>query len=463
MIAIPYSVTHSPRWLSQHAGLSLVVFSYLVAAVSFAIVTPPFEAPDETGHLFYINHVATTGRLPVQTDPTRAVVGEGHQFPLYYVIAAIPVRAFLADNSVDLLPIKNRRYEAPDAAGRHFPKFLHRDVEMFASGSDQVMFYLLRGYSIVLGALTVLLTYAIAGMILSEPRFQLLAAGFVATLPQFLFISASINNDNLVTLASTATIYAALRFSRLPSVRVAIALGLLLGMALLAKKSALFLIPAVVVIVAVPWVRREPDRPTVARSSLIAIGVAALLGAPVFIRNQIVYGDPLGTAMERETLPELVDEKSLWNPYWVETFLPRLLESFVGVFGWMNVWLPPAVYLVYLALGLFALLGLLRWASASSSNDRRVVGFLFMSAVLCLAGVVYYNLTYTQYQGRFLFPAIAPIAALSALGLWQWRVAAGERIHKLVGPGLAILLVAIDIVSLVIQWQFHYRAGQYLA
>lgn len=451
-------------WINRGDTLARcgLVVLYLTLAVSFALVTPPFEAPDETGHLFYINHVAATGRLPVQTDPSRAVVGEGHQFPLYYVIASIPVRAFLADNSVDLLPVKNRRYEAPDAAGRHFPKFLHRDVEMFASGSDQVMFYLLRGYSIALGALTVLLTYAIAGMIRSVIRFQLLAAGLVATLPQFLFISASINNDNLVTLASTATIYAALRFWRRPSVRVALALGLLLGIALLTKKSALFLIPAVVVIVAALWVRHEPDRPAVARSGLIAIGIGALLGGPVFIRNQIVYGDPLGTAMEREALPELVDEKSLGSPYWVETFLPRLLESFVGVFGWMNVWLPSGVYLVYLAIGLVAIVGLLRWVSDSRSDDRWIVGFLLLLGVLCLAGVVYYNLTYTQYQGRFLFPAIAPIATLAAFGLWRWRTLIAVRIHVLLVPVMAILLVAIDIVSLVMQWQFHYRAGQYL-
>lgn len=457
------------RWMNRGGTVARcgLVLLYLILAVSFAIITPPFEAPDETGHLFYINHVARTGSLPVQIDPERRVVGEGHQFPLYYVIGAIPVRLFLADNSVDLLPVKNRRYEAADAKGRDFPRFLHRDVEFFASDSDRAMFYLLRGCSIALGALTVWLTWAIAGMVRADSRFQFLATLLVATLPQFLFISASINNDNLVTLAATAAIYAALRFWQQPGLWNAVAVGAALGIALLTKKSALFLVPAIVVMLCAMWIVRRPNRDAVVRFGLAAIALAALLSAPIFIRNQVVYGDVLGAEMERQTLPELVDEKSLWDVYWMETFIPRMAESFVGVFGWMNVWLPLTVYLLYLLLGFLAVVGAIGSVRDSEVEERWKLGFLLSLCVLCLAGVIYYNLTYTQYQGRFLFPVIAPIAVLSAFGLWHWRqviqVMQGVQSASALSVALVAALIVVDVVSLVVQWRFHYRAEQYLA
>lgn len=451
-------VTCFTRW-----RFSVILGWYLLAAGCFAFLTPPFEAPDETGHLFYINQVAKTGSLPNQDDSTRAVVGEGHQFPLYYIIGAIPVRLLLADDSVDLLPVKNRRYEAPDATGRHYPKFLHLDVDFFAADSDRVVFYLLRGYSIALGALTLLLTFRIAALIQPGRVIPLLATVLVATLPQFLFITASVNNDNLVTLAATATIYTLLRLWEQPSPRMSLILGGTLGVALLAKKSALFLVPAVAFLWCVLWLSQRDQRRTIAYSGLAVGGIATLISGWVFLRNHLLYGDPLGTAMERRTLPELVDEQPLWSSYWLDPFLPRIGESFFGVFGWMNVFLPRPVYWCALALAMFGIVGLVQWMLVAHADQRPKVGFLILLIGLCLTGVVYYNLTYTQYQGRFLFPVIAPIAVLGALALNHWIAAIpGVQLRRVVLITLVAAFIAIDVLSLIVQWQFHYREGQYL-
>jgi len=38
---------------------------------------------------------------------------------------------------------------------------------------------------------------------------------------------------------------------------------------------------------------------------------------------------------------------------------------------------------------------------------------------LTVGGYVYYNLTFVQHQGRYLFPALIPIGLAFAIGWWQ--------------------------------------------
>jgi len=44
---------------------------------------------------------------------------------------------------------------------------------------------------------------------------------------------------------------------------------------------------------------------------------------------------------------------------------------------------------------------------------------LILLFVLTLGGYLYYNLTFVQHQGRYLFPALIPIGLVFAIGWWQ--------------------------------------------
>ena len=162
-------------------------------------------------------------------------------------------------------------------------------------------------------------------------------------------------------------------------------------------------------------------------------------------------------------MPELVDEKPLWSSYWLDPFLPRFSESFVGVFGWMNVFLPRPIYGFYLVLLALAVAGLVHWTVEATRRERSRMAFLVLLVGLCLAGVAYYNLTYTQYQGRFLFPVIAPVATIAAIGLGQWLLHIERPSVRAVSVSLLyIALIVVNVVSLLVQWEFHYRTNQYM-
>ena len=64
---------------------------------------------------------------------------------------------------------------------------------------------------------------------------------------------------------------------------------------------------------------------------------------------------------------------------------------------------------------------------------------------LTLVEVVYYNLTYIQAQGRYLFPALPGLAALMALG-WRELLFAGLRPTAYLFASIA--LVALNFVAI---------------
>ena len=58
-----------------------------------------------------------------------------------------------------------------------------------------------------MGAVTVWATYALAVLVFpGRPELAVAAAAFIAFLPEFLFISGSVNNDNLAAMLSGLTL-----------------------------------------------------------------------------------------------------------------------------------------------------------------------------------------------------------------------------------------------------------------
>jgi hypothetical protein len=96
--------------------------------------------------------------------------------------------------------------------------------------------------------------------------------------------------ESLTTLLFIAAIVAFIEFDREPRARSAIALGGLIGLALLAKFSGAWLLGLIAIEALVAMLRR--DRPR-ARWLALAAGIAIALDAPWLMRNQVLFGSAL--------------------------------------------------------------------------------------------------------------------------------------------------------------------------
>jgi 4-amino-4-deoxy-L-arabinose transferase-like glycosyltransferase len=336
------------------------------------------------------------------------------------------------------------------------PLFLHSSGGTGPRPDDGTPVLLLRLFSVAFGVLTLAAVLALSRSYLAGP-WQLIPAIFVATLPQFLFASATISNDGLAILLVTLCLLFALRLLDAPArPRYYLLLGGALGLALLTKKTSLFLVPGLALLAGFLALRCPARRGRIALLTLALLATATLVSGWYFARSHALYGDPLGWAMEKATLAPLVQEKSLRSPYFVDWFPREFRESFVGRFGWMQLSLPAPVYTFY---GLLLLVGAA--GTVLAVLGRRFPApqafFATLFVLSCFGGIVAYNLTYSQPQGRFLFPVLPLVALLLGVGL---RELLGRL--PLPGPARAIplaavlgALVLVDGLSLVALLRFY--------
>jgi 4-amino-4-deoxy-L-arabinose transferase-like glycosyltransferase len=413
--------------------LLLIVTCYLVLGTAYALRTPAWQAPDEPAHYNYIAQVAGAGCCPViepgdwdqayldqlkaerfappLLDRLASVQYEDHQPPLYYLLAA--------------------------------PLFTLTGGSLVA----------LRLFSALIGVGVIVAAFSVARWIApARPAFGLLAASIAAFVPQHLAVLASVNNDAL-SFALMGAAYAALAVYARRGLPAWLP-GLIAGLGLLIKLNTLLLLglfPLIFMLHAALIDRRAGWPGRALRQIGLFLIPAAALGALWWLRNLTVYGPPdlfgLG-AHDRVVVGQLrtVDFiAQVGLSEYVRALFTTTFNSFWGQFGWMAAPLPEIVYhgIGLLLLGAAgaglgrALAGRRQWGA--DPPGALIWGALALAVLASLAQYGYYNLTFVQFQGRYLFVALIPLALMFAWGwegLARW---AAERIGFGRWPGLLIL------------------------
>jgi hypothetical protein len=403
------------------------LYAFIISAI-FGLTNPPLQAPDEHAHLEYVNYLVTHKALPNQLDPEKKSYGEGHQHPLYYVPAAVVVAALNEGGPIRVTTA------SVSADGKARLSIDH--------GREESVFLLLRFLGAVLVGLLVLQVHRLAVLLESDPLWATMLA---ATLPQWLFIGSSVSNDGLVALLSSIAIASAVGASLENTPTNWVKAGAWAGAAFLAKKSAIILFPAGLLLFLLLKKKGAGSSKTLLGFSLAAF----LLAAPIIVRNLVLYGEVLGNHMEIVSLPGLVTPRSIGDSFFVTDFPMMLASSFVGLFGWTAVQVPMrivALYWLAVAPGLVVSLRSIR---------QPQVAYLWSVVVLNLVGLIHYNLTFTQAQGRLLFPSLAAFACIWGIGMTRLTSTLAELRYKMVARASVAGLVGLDLYSLILNYNFY--------
>ena len=469
------------RW-GQRACLPAILAVYLLLGVLFAVYTPHWQAPDEPAHYNYVRYLAEQHRFPLlkpgdfpaayleeikaaKFPPEMSIAPiryEFHQPPLYYLLlvplyqifdgALLPLRlasVFLGGLALVVV------YWSVEALAPRRPSlalgttaavaFLPMHLALNAAVNNDVLAELLLALALLL-----VIRYLKAGPGLAGHRIRLLVLlgvttglGLVTKSSLYIllpFVLAAVAARHLVldratadTGASRATAVMEPGGALAPAIAPAPRPGLL-------RAGAAYLLPAVAM--ALPW----------------------------WVRNLAVYGglDILGLARHEQVVAgqlrtaAFVAENGLGRL--VHDLVVTTFQSFWGQFGWMGVLLDQRLYQALAALSVLAVAGLVFWlartvgsnrfsgsstAEAATTNLDRVsvrrvrfsgqaadrerfggpspepwqvaaVGMLVLWGLLTVASYLWYNMTFLQHQGRYLFRALLPIGLALALG---WRQA----------------------------------------
>ena len=328
--------------MSRRRSLVLLLVTFIILATIYSVVIPLGEAPDEVSHLQYVQQLLARHRLPTLD----IAAGEAHQPPLYYALGALLI-AGIPNPQIEILANPDWQLWNLDTPNL----LLHTRQEQFPFENGALAWHLLRLFSVALGAVTIWATYWLAlEFFPNDPWLALASAAFVAFIPAFTFLSAVVNNDNLVITLSAVALLVFFRTLRGARVLLLGCLGLLLGLAALAKISALALWFPIGVAMLLGW--HSGWRCNRFVSIAIVFGVALMLVAPWLIYNQLAFGDPLNSAyMLRYSTPRAAPMTLAdWGIY-----ATRMFESLWGKFGGAVSLVMPLI--VYQVLSIFVVLG----------------------------------------------------------------------------------------------------------
>jgi hypothetical protein len=493
LLLLPALALASVRCLALAAagrgGRATVAWLFAIAALNFccwAVITPPFQAPDEVDHFAYTQSLVERDKAPSrdagsplprwsssenlaledtsfftdhQVGDTRAPWRSSEQ--RYYDVQVRKLRPSSADGG---------GYET---AATHGPIYYAALAPAYAlaSSSPFSQLTLMRITSALIGALTVVFTYLLARELVPGRRWlAVLPALIVAYEPMYGFISGAVNNDVGVNAGAAALEWLLLRMLRRGvSIPWGVLTGALLILLPIVKGTAYSLYPVAAIVIAVSlW--RHHRRSNAAGWAGLAAGIVIMQELSVHFSGSFeaggntpglgstagatsgAAGDPLGylSYVWEVFLPRL----SFMTPHFVDVGQPAFtifVERGWGAFGWYDVFFPHWLFIVILAAMLAVpVLGVVSVVRERVVLRRRYVELavllLFPIAVVAGFEAAFYtggSRPLIPEFGRYAFPAIGPLAVLAVASLHAF----GRRGALLVGSGVLAAVIGLSFAG----------------
>ena len=438
-------------WL-QRRPLTILIGAYLAIALTYVLAVPAFESPDEDLHLRYVQYIVENRSLPLYEGTVLPMRQEASQPPLYYALAAAMTSWIdYADFDALATPYPFAVIGRADVPGNR-NAFIHSGFGTSAWGGTLLALGLARMLSVALGAVVVACTYSASRDLFPGERGAALAAAALAAFtPGFVFIAAAANNDMLA--AATASVCLALlaHGARRGWGRwLVLGLGLAVGAALISKLSALGVVPlTAVTLVAVlgtraGWRRVRVWLVDVLRAGVWVGGLATAVGGWWYVRNLIVYGDPLASSAHFDVMAVRTAAPALGT---VLSMLVGVFKSWWGVFGWFNVVYPDAVYTLFAVVCIAALAGV----SARGWRERTLGPYALLTVwvVVFFAELILWAYL-RSIQARLFLPAMPALAILATRGLAFW-IPPHDRVRVGIAACVALAALAAATPWLVIR------------
>ncbi len=366
----------------------------LTCRIIFSLLTPTFYAPDAQAHVKYVKYLAENHSFPVQTSRTFSPTKdwEYYQPPLYYL-------------SLTPLYLLSER--------------------LFQDTAVTVRF--LRIFSIMLWGITVLFTFKFLETLNVHDTFiKTFVVAMVSLLPAYTFFSSVINNGNLLVAIGSGILYLAVQPKT--SIKKSVLMGILLGLGLLTKLTAVVYIILIVLIFLAGLIRKTTGLAAIPRL-ILPIILAALIWSPWAWRNWNLYGsitaEEVANVLYRWKSVVMAIRNTLeymQKSFWAVSGIHNNISSFYPIIG-KHIFYFAIIGLFY---GLFSKREKLIHIVQKNSN------FIIASALTIFINLILvfrFGLLYRQGQGRFLFPLLIPISLIMAMGLRMFSVFNSENSH----------------------------------
>lgn len=385
-------------------------------ALTWAIIQPNNEGPDEGMKMDICQYIAKYGRLPHggEEEIRNPIWGISYGFTpiLSYIVGGLFVKI-----------------------ANSFTSDMH------------VLYISARLVSVLCITVMSIFNIKIGEKLFKNKYYKWFFIVLTSILPQIVFIGSYINNDSLALLSISIIIYAWLKgLESKWNIKSCIILSIGLALCALSYYNAYgYILTSAILFIASYFINKNEnnkfDFKDMFKKGIIIVGITFLLCGWWFIRNAVIYnGDFLGLSTEEEYSEQYAMEEfkptnrktpqntnmGLMNMIFKSGWLIVTLKSFVGLFGTMVITMGTKFYLLY--FGVFAI-GIIGYISKfyqfkhikelKENKNKALLEVIFgINIVIPIGLSIYYSYCNDfQPQGRYIMPMLIPFMYFIVSGL----------------------------------------------
>lgn len=442
--------------------LELLFLGFVFCAIlSFAIIQPFGDPPDEINRFRIVNYICSHGKLPTGSDPEVLIGGFGASY------AFQPILTYIIQG------------------------FLLRFLTLFTKNT-YVLLMAARLVNVCFGVLMAFFVRKISKEVFTKPSVQWLFSFLVVLLPMNLFIHSYVNTDSMAALSLSMIVYALLLGKRLVWNKkscVLLSIGIIL--CAMSYYNAYGMVLIAILFFVYTFLHKEENKWVLDWKMMlqkgIFISVIVLFGIGWwFIRNAYLYdGDFFGMTARLECAKEtaLPDYNPLTRmtyqsegiPLWEMVFPTGYAKltyfSFIAMFGPMLIPVLPIFYNAYTLLFAGSLLCAIiplrkikrTYLPDFSKGQVLTLHSLFVVEIaITIALHLYYSYTWDfQPQGRYVLPILIPLMYFVTVGinkltdLLEAKVPYGKVIAKVIHFAI-MLFCLITVYHSIVQIVYPY-------
>src|SRR3990167_10962474 len=453
--------------------LKLLLIAAFLNGLSWIILIPVWQYPDEQAHFAQIQDVAELGKRPadklnasLEVALSEEILGTQRdglgnnkftyhpEYKLDYSDNDFGPR----ENEILNLPKTSRTQLVKNEATLNPPLYPFLGslfYRLFESGSLFVRVYAVRLMSLILFMTTMIVSYKIGQLIFTKNKtLPFVLASLVAFMPMFVFASTGVLPDPLTNLLFSLIIFLSLKiltkglsFFVMFSLIIAIILGSL------TRQQFLISIPIIAFPIIYQLIKNREQISIFLKPILLLTILIIVLSffLPQFSFIKSLSAPEVGQPNLSLLFKMAFIDHFMWT---VKNTITQTLPWYWGVYKWLSLTVPHINYQIINRLVIIAIFGILIKFFLVIKNRKMTT--LDVNLIFLITISLFYFLIFALWdflfnrqsgfsfgiQGRYFFPQIAAHMSILLIGLWQ--------IFEIFLRGFAKYGIFLLIVSMVI-------------
>jgi hypothetical protein len=301
--------------------IGLIIIVFIAKELAWVWLVQPFKGPDELAHYRYVQTLFHEQQLPVLG---KTLYREGNKNRVEYTRDG--KRFGITTDSITIEgPLEPEPGYLVNWIAQHPPFYYLILMPVYGLLQNQnsvLIITIMRMVSVLMAAATLYFIFKTMQKLLPENRIlQTAVTCAVAFMPTFSFISAMVNNDNLINLLSAILIYLLVEksVSQDAGTKWSVKTGIVLALFAMTKMTALplFFVVLTIRIIDLFKAKGSSKRKSVIYSTLIIFAIPLAVAGWWYLRNYMMFGTFFATLKDAVN----IDRKMI-------TFFPKLLKYF---------------------------------------------------------------------------------------------------------------------------------------